>query len=71
VCQNLIGRGAYSNVCLERCEQEGNEKLRAIKETKKFVVIGEDLDYAQELEAIVKFSHYKVARTCRSQVIDS
>ncbi|KAJ4329243.1 hypothetical protein N0V84_000369 [Fusarium piperis] len=34
--------------------------LRAVKEVKKFVVVGQELDYTRELEAIMKFSNDKV-----------
>lgn len=56
----LLGRGRYGEVYLEKCHEGGIELSRAIKIVKKFVVVGEELDYARELEAIMKFSHPKV-----------
>lgn len=60
VRQAVIGRGAYGSVYLEKCEAGHKTKLRAVKEIKKHVVLGEELDYLRELEAIAKFSHPKV-----------
>ncbi|ORY61767.1 kinase-like domain-containing protein [Pseudomassariella vexata] len=51
----FLGQGAYGTVFRERCDQ----RLRAVKAIKKCVVVGEELDYARELEAIIKFSHPK------------
>lgn len=56
----ILGRGRYGEVYLEKCQDGGIELSRAIKIVKKFVVVGEELDYARELEAIMKFSHPKV-----------
>jgi len=53
----FLGRGAYGSVYLERCNV-GN-KLRAVKEIKKAVVVGRALEYTRELEAIFKFFHSK------------
>ncbi|GAB1317118.1 Serine/threonine-protein kinase ATG1 (Fragment) [Madurella fahalii] len=57
VREKELGRGAYGIVYLERCAADGPPKLRAVKELKKFVVRGQELDYMMELEAIAKFSH--------------
>lgn len=62
VRDRFLGRGAYGTVYLERCEQgDSSNKLRAVKEIRKFVVEGEELEYTRELEAISKFSHPKVS----------
>lgn len=59
--QQFLGHGSYGNVYLEICESSnGIQKLRAIKEVKKFVHPGDEIDYFRELEAIYKFSHPKV-----------
>jgi hypothetical protein len=60
VCQSLVGRGAYGTVYLEKCDLGGKPKLRAVKEIKKYVVPGEELDYMRDLEAVAKFSNQKV-----------
>ena len=60
VRQRYLGQGTYGTVYLEKSENGGEEKLRAVKEVKKFVVLGQELDYGRELEAIMKFSHPKV-----------
>ncbi|TQW10191.1 protein kinase [Cordyceps javanica] len=52
-----LGHGAYGIVHLERCERGGRARLRAVKQIKKNIASGEPLDYARELEAIMKFSH--------------
>ncbi|RSL58393.1 hypothetical protein CEP54_007783 [Fusarium duplospermum] len=57
VRQRYLGQGAYGTVYLERREDGGTEELRAVKELKKSVGAGQELDYARELEAIMKFSH--------------
>ncbi|KAI1766704.1 kinase-like domain-containing protein [Hypoxylon sp. FL1150] len=58
VRDRFLGQGAYGTVYLERCEHgDNNNKLRAVKEIRKFIIPGEELDYARELEAISKFSH--------------
>ncbi|ETS75320.1 hypothetical protein PFICI_12264 [Pestalotiopsis fici W106-1] len=59
VRQKFVGRGAYGCVYLEQCEIGSSQKLRAVKEIKKSVVPGEELDYMRELEAVAKFSHQK------------
>ncbi|KAI8628209.1 kinase-like domain-containing protein [Xylariaceae sp. FL1651] len=59
VRETSLGKGAYGTVYRERCEQRGSQKLRAVKEIKKYVVVGEEVDYTRELEAIAKFSHPK------------
>ncbi|KAK3385267.1 kinase-like domain-containing protein [Podospora didyma] len=51
---------SYGSVYLERCHQHEG-RARAVKEIKKSVVSGQELDYARELEAIVKFSNPKHA----------
>jgi len=55
-----LGRGAFGTVYRERCEHGGQVKLRAVKEIKKSVVAGEEIDYTRELEAVAKFSHDRV-----------
>ncbi|WAO95561.1 Protein kinase domain-containing protein [Fusarium falciforme] len=57
VRQRYLGQGAYGTVYLEKREDGGTGELRAVKELKKSVVPGHELDYARELEAIMKFSH--------------
>ncbi|RSL64900.1 hypothetical protein CEP53_003907 [Fusarium sp. AF-6] len=57
VRQRYLGQGAYGTVYLEKREDGGVEELRAVKELKKSVGAGQELDYARELEAIMKFSH--------------
>lgn len=52
-----LGRGAFGTVWREKCEQGGQTRLRAIKEIKKSIATGEDIDYTRELEAVTKFSH--------------
>ncbi|KAH9890226.1 protein kinase-like domain-containing protein [Xylariomycetidae sp. FL2044] len=53
----FLGQGAYGTVYRECC----GRKLRAVKEVKKYIVVGEELDYTRELEAIVKFSNPRYA----------
>ncbi|KAI8712419.1 hypothetical protein NCS52_01340000 [Fusarium sp. LHS14.1] len=57
VRQRPLGHGAYGAVYLEKREDGGTGELRAVKELKKSIVAGHELDYARELEAIMKFSH--------------
>ena len=57
----FLGQGAFGTVHKERCEQGGQIKLRAIKEIKKKVAVGEEIDYTRELEAVAKFSHERVS----------
>ncbi|CAM1507760.1 Fc.00g046080.m01.CDS01 [Cosmosporella sp. VM-42] len=57
VRQKYLGQGTYGTVYLEKSEDGAGDRLRAVKEVKKFVVLGQELDYARELEAIMKFSH--------------
>ncbi|KAK3361781.1 kinase-like domain-containing protein [Lasiosphaeria ovina] len=57
----FLGQGAYGTVYLERFDHQQVKRLRAVKEVKKCVVPGEELDYIRELEAIVKFSNPKYA----------
>ncbi|OAQ80658.1 protein kinase [Purpureocillium lilacinum] len=53
VRKTFIGRGAYGSVYLEECDPgQGDKKLRAVKEIKKSVAPGDDLDYTRELEAV-------------------
>ncbi|KAK7965794.1 kinase-like domain-containing protein [Apiospora aurea] len=63
VRQRFLGQGAYGIVHLEKSMAGDGEKerLRAVKEIKKHIGSGEELDYARELEAIAKFSNYKYA----------
>ncbi|KAI1484617.1 kinase-like domain-containing protein [Biscogniauxia mediterranea] len=53
----FIGQGSFGTVYRERCRG----KVRAVKEIRKYLVAGEELDYTRELEAVVKFSHPKYA----------
>ena len=62
VRERELGRGAYGTVYLERRAHGGTGTLRAVKELRKFVTLGQELDYLMELEAIVKFSNAKVRR---------
>ncbi|KAJ3456914.1 hypothetical protein MRS44_014055 [Fusarium solani] len=55
----LLGQGTFGKVHLHIYNDSDKERLRAVKEVKKFVVVGQELDYARELEAIMKFSHSK------------
>ncbi|KAK8017869.1 calcium/calmodulin-dependent protein kinase type 1B [Apiospora rasikravindrae] len=59
VRQGFLGAGAYGTVNLEKCVTDGDQtaRLRAVKQIKKYIVPGEELDYARELEAVIKFSH--------------
>lgn len=56
----LLGQGTFGKVHLHICNDGDKERLRAVKEVKKFVVVGQELDYTRELEAIMKFSHSNV-----------
>ncbi|VUC37146.1 unnamed protein product [Clonostachys rosea] len=53
----VLGSGAYGTVYRERRQEDSGavQKLRAVKEIRK--VVGEQLDYTRELEAVIKFSH--------------
>lgn len=55
-----LGQGTFGTVHLQTCRDGGGNKLRAVKEVKKFVIVGQELDYTRELEAIMKFSNDKV-----------
>jgi len=57
VRERELGRGAFGTVFLERCTSTGGGTLRAVKELRKFVTVGQEVDYLMELEAIAKFSH--------------
>ncbi|KAI1861560.1 hypothetical protein JX265_009527 [Neoarthrinium moseri] len=59
VRREFIGRGAYGSVYLEQSKVDSSYKLRAVKEIKKSVAPGEEVDYIRELEAVAKFSHQK------------
>ncbi|KAJ4200295.1 hypothetical protein NW759_015935 [Fusarium solani] len=54
-----LGQGTFGTVHLQTCRVGGGNKLRAVKEVKKFVIVGQELDYTRELEAIMKFSNDK------------
>ncbi|KAI8689095.1 Protein kinase domain-containing protein [Fusarium keratoplasticum] len=54
-----LGQGTFGTVHLQTCRDGGGNKLRAVKEVKKFVIVGQELDYTRELEAIMKFSNDK------------
>ena len=62
VREAFLGQGAYGVIYKEKCHDKAGPRFRAVKEIKKRVA-GEELDYTRELEAIVKFSHPKVARS--------
>lgn len=67
VREECLGQGAFGIVHRERChEGERKDKVRAVKEIKKRVAAGEELDYTRELEAIVKFSN---PRVCAQSVL--
>lgn len=53
----FLGQGAYGTVYRERC----GDNVRAVKEIRKFVQSGEEIDFTRELEAVMKFSHRKVS----------
>ncbi|KAM0441198.1 hypothetical protein ACHAPT_000504 [Fusarium lateritium] len=55
-----LGQGYFGTVHLQTCTDGGMDRLRAVKEVKKFVVVGQEVDYNRELEAIMKFSNDKV-----------
>ncbi|RSL60932.1 hypothetical protein CEP53_005274 [Fusarium sp. AF-6] len=55
----LLGQGTFGTVHLQTCRDGGGSRFRAVKEVKKFVVVGQELDYTRELEAIMKFSNDK------------
>ncbi|PTB47211.1 hypothetical protein M441DRAFT_127916 [Trichoderma asperellum CBS 433.97] len=55
--QKRLGQGGYGTVYLEKCVQgDKQEKLRAVK-----MIKSQDFKYSRELDAIIKFSHYKYA----------
>lgn len=61
--QKVLGEGGYGRVYLEKCVQgDKQDKLRAVKEIKS-----QDFKYSRELDAIIKFSHYKVCILCRNR----
>ena len=55
--KSFLGRGAYGTVYREKC----GDKVRAVKEIRKYVQFGEKIDFARELEAVMKFSHPRVS----------
>ncbi|OTA98831.1 hypothetical protein M426DRAFT_325683 [Hypoxylon sp. CI-4A] len=60
VRERFLGQGAYGTVYLERCDDgDDRKKLRAVKEIRKNLVAGKELEYIRELEAAIKFSHQK------------
>ncbi|KAK0654999.1 kinase-like domain-containing protein [Cercophora newfieldiana] len=61
VREGCLGRGAYGTVYKERCDTGPHPRVRAVKEIKKSVGGGDDIDHNRELEAIAKFSHPKYA----------
>lgn len=60
VREGCLGRGAYGTVYKERCADDAQPRVRAVKEINKNVVAGEQIDHTRELEAIAKFSHPRV-----------
>ncbi|UPK98418.1 hypothetical protein LCI18_009353 [Fusarium solani-melongenae] len=54
-----LGQGTFGTVHLQTCKDGSGNRFRAVKEVKKFVVVGQELDYTRELEAIMKFSNDK------------
>lgn len=58
--EGCLGRGAYGTVYKERCADDAQPRVRAVKEINKNVVAGEEIDHTRELEAIAKFSHPRV-----------
>ncbi|KAE8441606.1 hypothetical protein EG329_004655 [Mollisiaceae sp. DMI_Dod_QoI] len=59
VREAVLGHGTYDTVHQQRCEGE-KQKLRAVKEIKKYFVASGELGYTSELKDIVKFLHPKV-----------
>jgi hypothetical protein len=55
----ILGQGSYGVVRLERSESDP-VTLRAVKQIKKSDPNGNAIEYARELEAIVRFSHSEV-----------
>ena len=61
--QRKIGGGGFGSVWLEKCTKGGknrNIEVRAIKQIEISQHHSARIDYNRELEAIAKFSHWKV-----------
>jgi hypothetical protein len=59
-----IGQGSYGSVQLERCVSGQREiEFRAVKKIPKLQQPSKPIDYNRELEAIAKFSHWRVWRS--------
>lgn len=56
----VLGSGSYGIVRLERSESDSS-LLRAVKQVKKTDRNGGLIDYARELEAVIKFSSSEVS----------
>lgn len=57
-----LGLGIFGTVWLEECVSDGgNDKLRAVKEVRKFARGLKPIDYTRELAAIAKFSQQRVS----------
>lgn len=55
-----LGIGIFGTIWLEERDSDGGNKLRAVKEVRKYSPGLKEVDYSRELEAIVKFSQQKV-----------
>jgi hypothetical protein len=61
--QRKIGGGGFGSVWLEKCTKGGKNRdieVRAIKQIEISQQNSARIDYNRELEAIAKFSHWKV-----------
>lgn len=56
-----LGIGIFGTVWLEECVSDGGNKLRAVKEVRKYAPGLRAVDYGRELEAIAKFSQQRVS----------
>ncbi|KAH7266020.1 kinase-like domain-containing protein [Fusarium solani] len=57
--ESLLGRGTFGMVHLERCITGNDNKVRAVKEIMKGIIVGVEDDWIRELDAVFKFSHPK------------
>jgi|ERR1700722_5857807 hypothetical protein len=59
--KKYIGQGSYGSVWLEHCVMGQREvEFRAVKMIPKLQPTSKPIDYNRELEAIAKFSHWRV-----------
>jgi hypothetical protein len=62
--KRYIGQGSYGSVWLEQCVGGQREiEFRAVKKIPKLQQPSKPIDYNRELEAIAKFSHWRVRRS--------